>query len=225
MYGRVVHHVGRDREGAERLAAPADGQAMHAQAQLTAIVRQRGLPTGDPGAALLELRQRLGTEFLRRFKACRVQRLRRGRGQVQAHAAFLWDAFLAAHQPIGLQLKGQRPTVREAKVSCHRHGHRQQHTAFVAVVGQAANREFFGQRPSDRASLQACRQLPLQLGGQARIARVLPIGVPLGLVLDLQAQPEGFSGLDALGGVQLQLGPHLRGVDHMGGTAEQGVGG
>ena len=102
LHGRVVHHAGGDWESAERLASPTGGQAVHAQAQLLAIVRQRGLAAGDPSAALLELRHRLGAEFLGRFEACRVRRLRRGRGQVQAHAAFLRNAFLAAHQPIGL---------------------------------------------------------------------------------------------------------------------------
>jgi hypothetical protein len=38
--------------------------------------------------------------------------------------------------------------------------------------------------------LQARRQFPLQACGQARVAGVLPVSVPMRLVLDLQAQPE-----------------------------------
>ncbi len=198
---------------------------MHAQGELLGISGQGGLTTCDPGAALLELGQGLGAEFLGGVKQGGLRFLWRGRGQVQGETAFLRDAFLAAHQPLGLQAKGQWPTVREAEFGRHRHRHGQQQTAFVAIVGQGADGDFFGQRPSDVTGLQAGGQLPLQPGGQARVAGVLPIGVPMGLVFDQQAQPKSFPCLNALGGVHQQFGPHLLGVDHIGRACQQGLGG
>ena len=217
-----MHHAGGDREGAECLAAPGDRQAVHAQGDLFGISGQGGLATRDPGAALLQLRHRLGVELLSRFKRCGVRCLCRSRGQVQAETTFLRNAFLAAHQPLGLQTKGQWPLVREAKVRPHRDRHCQQQAAFIAIVGQGADGDFFGQRPGDLTRLQPRRQLPLDPCGQARVARVLPIGVPVRLVLDLQAQPKSLPGANALRGVHQQFGPHLFGVDHLAGTAEQG---
>ena len=95
----------------------------------------------------------------------------------------------------------------------HRHRHAQQHRALVAVVGERADRDFFGQWPGDVTGHQACGQSPVQLGGQARIARVLPIGVPVQLVRDLQAQPHRLARLHALRCVGDQFCPHLVGGD------------
>ena len=53
-----------------------------------------------------------------------------------------------------------------------------------------------------------------QAGGQARIAGVLPIRVPLGLVADLQAHPHRLAGHSTLRRVGQQLGAHLRRGDH-----------
>ena len=53
-------------------------------------------------------------------------------------------------------------------------------------------------------------QLPLERRGQTRVARVLPVGVPVGLVGDLQAQPQRLAGGDALRRVGDQLGLHMR---------------
>jgi len=44
------------------------------------------------------------------------------------------------------------------------------------------------------------------------------------LVLDLQAQPEGLPGLDALRGMRQQFGPHLLGADHRAGAGQQSGG-
>ena len=93
-----------------------------------------------------------------------------------------------------------------------RHG--QQHGALIAIVGQAADGNFLGCGPGNVAGGYALGQRPLQLGGQAGVARVLPVGVPVGLVDELQAHPHGFAGVYAIGGVRQQLGTHLLGLDY-----------
>jgi len=55
---------------------------------------------------------------------------------------------------------------------------------------------FRGAGPGDVTRRQAGRQRPLQLSGQAGVTRVLPVGVPVGLVLQQQAQPQRFAGRD-----------------------------
>ena len=53
----------------------------------------------------------------------------------------------------------------------------------------------------------------LQAGGLAGVARVFPVGVPLRLVDELQADPNRFAGVHAIGCMGHQLGAHLLGGD------------
>ncbi len=133
----------------------------------------------------------------------------------QREVALLRNAFLAAHQPGGLELHLE---LAAGKARRHRQRHRQQHGFFVAVVGQRADGDFFRRRPGDLARVDAGGQLPVELCGQARIARILPVGVPLGLVRELQAHPDRLAGLHALGRPGQQFGAHLVGRDHAGGA-------
>ena len=91
----------------------------------------------------------------------------------------------------------------------HGDWHGQQHGAFVAIVGQGADRDLVRNGPGDVARIQPGGQLPGQLGGQAGVARVLPVGVPVGLVGDLQAQPQRLARAHALRRVGDQLGLHM----------------
>ena len=91
----------------------------------------------------------------------------------------------------------------------------QQHAAFIAIVGHAAHWNFLGCWPHQIARIHTRRQLPLQFSGQPRVARIAPIGVPMGLVLQLQAQPKCFARHDAFGGMNLQGGLNLGCADYL----------
>ena len=60
----------------------------------------------------------------------------------------------------------------------------------------------------------------MQFGGQPGIAGVDPIAMPLGLVLEQQAQLQWLARAQALGGVGDQLGPYFR--KHYGRTSVRG---
>ena len=99
-------------------------------------------------------------------------------------AALLGNAFLAADQPARLQIHDQRIAL-EPGADLQRH--RQQHRTVIAVVGQLAERELARCRPGDLARCHASRQGPAQLGRQPRVARILPVAVPVRRMLQLQA--------------------------------------
>ena len=98
------------------------------------------------------------------------------------------------------------------EVGGHLHGHGQQHLALIAVVEQRAHAQRLGHGPLDLARRQARRQLPVQLGGQAGVTGVLPVGMPFGLVGDQQAQPQCLARLYAFGRLGHELGAHARRV-------------
>ena len=189
LHGRVVHHMGGDGEQAQGLATPSGGQLVNLERQAAAIGREADRVCAWKG---------LGGLLMGGVKQAAVQ----GRGalhrQAQLKLAFLRDALLTADQPLGLQLDFHRTHQGHFEIGAYCDGHWQQHRAFVAVVGQGSDGNFLGQRPGDLAHLQARRQFPLQACGQARVAGVLPVSVPMRLVLDLQAQPEALPGLNAL---------------------------
>ena len=192
---------GKDRQLA---ALPGGRQAPQFQAQ-TLLVDPGGGPCARPVH---------GQARARLVEQCRVLDQRRaGRAgrQGEAEVAALGNAHVFADQPIRPQLDlqwrlGQRPL--------HRQGHRQQQRALVAVVHQWPDGQSLGYRPFDLAGLESCWKLPLQLGGQARVARVQPIGVPTLLVHDLQAEPCLCAWAQTLRRVDQQLGLDLLGGDH-----------
>ena len=78
--------------------------------------------------------------------------------------------------------------------------------ARVAVIHERADALAFGARPLDRPGAPPFGQRPADLRGQARVARVLPVGVPVLVHPQPQAHGGGLAGHggDALG-EQLRL--------------------
>jgi hypothetical protein len=199
--GMFDHASGLGKER-ELLALPRRGQAGDRYAQGFRAVNQLGARHRD-------------SHFLRlcgpgRFEQFRVRRRRRLRRHTQRELALLRDAHVLAHQPLRRQLDVERVALEAGR---DRHRHRQQQLAVVAVVHQRAHRQALGRGPRDLACGRARTQLPIERGRQARVARVLPVGVPLGLVLDSQAEPHGLAGHQALRRVRHQLGAHLVALD------------
>ena len=77
-----------------------------------------------------------------------------------------------------------------------------------AVVDDAADIEHVGRRPDDRLGLHALGQLPLDLGGLAGIAGILPVGVPVLADCFAQSNPEGLARFH-LGDFGDELGAHI----------------
>ena len=137
-------------------------------------------------------------------------------GQLDAEIALLWNALLLANQPIGTQVNlNLALIVLGLEGRAYLNGRDQQGGVFVAKVGQAANGNTARCRPNDWASRHACGQLPLKLCGKTRVARVAPVGVPVGLVHQLQTQPKGFARANAFRRERQQGGFDLRGFDHL----------
>ena len=205
------------REQIQRLAAQRHGQALHADLQCVAV-GDHGLAVRHDagGARQYGLGLGLGGGFKRSAIQCRGAL----DGQLQRELTLFRNALLATHQPRGAQLDGGVLCQRAGrKTAGHRDRDGQQHRALVAIVGQRADGDLLGQRPGDLSGVQARGQCPSQLGGQARVAGVLPIGVPLGLVGDLQPQPQRLAGRHALGRMGQQLGTHIRRGDYAGALA------
>ena len=64
-----------------------------------------------------------------------------------------------------------------------------QHVAFVAIVDERTDRQHARRGPFDRARLDAGGELPGERRRQARIAGVVPVGVPI--LLDRETQRDG----------------------------------
>ena len=92
-----------------------------------------------------------------------------------------------------------------------RHRHRQQHGALVAVVDQGPHFQRLRRRPRDVAGDGAVGELPIQRGGQAGVAGILPVAVPVRLMLQRQRQPQRLAGGDARGRMREQFGAHMLG--------------
>ena len=99
----------------------------------------------------------------------------------------------------------------------------QQHRVFVAKIGHGANGNHFGCRPNQRRCRNACRQFPSELGGQSRVTGIAPVSVPMGLMLQFKAQPNGLARRNALRRKGQQAGFDLLGLNHIGhlGIAQQ----
>ncbi len=119
------------------------------------------------------------------------------------------------------------PSLSGREIGPHGGGHGQQHLPFVAVIEQITHANLLGHGPGDLARLQARGQIPIKLGGQARIASVFPIGVPIGLVRQQQAQRQRLARGNPLRRVHDQLGLHMGGggpVAGLGGCAQHQLG-
>ena len=123
--------------------------------------------------------------------------------QAQGKLPRLRNANVFADQPFGVQLHVQGLG---AKTCGHSQWHGQQERALIAKVHQRADGQFFRRGPLDVARHHLPAQLPLQSGGQAGVAGVLPVGMPMRLVLNHQPQPHRLPRLHTLWRVSHQLG-------------------
>ena len=212
--GRGLDDFGRFREDVQRLAAQLHRQALHTEAQQVAVD-----PDHAVGQDALGGQRWPGLGLESGLKRRPVERGGALEGDLEGKFAFFRNALLATHQPGRLELDVQRVArQRRFEVGCDRQRHRQQHRALVAVVGQAANRDLLRDRPGNVAGDHARRQRPFERGRQAGVAGILPVGVPLGLVRELQPDPDRLLGRcrfaeshrNALRCERQQLGAHLR---------------
>ena len=185
--GGVLHHrmahlhvVGRQRKELERLPLRR-ARADQTKNEIVAFDRPRD---AELGARLVK---RLGYQRAVLGQDLRVRRLR-GPGGGERQIQFLGsrDANLRANQPLRLGM--QRHIARRKLPRRRDLGQQHNFIAVAVVLDVARGRDFLRDRPLDRASLEARRQLPGDLGWQARVATVLPVGVPMRL--HLQPQPD-----------------------------------
>ena len=172
--GRLLGHAGdRSPVGREEIDV-ADGVGL----QALGFDDQRGI--ARLGDAVARRPRALHRQLLARLVEDRAGGGRRGRAgrrhrQGELELAVLGDADVLAHQPVGVgrELEAARG------VGGRRDAHQQHGLVLEAVVDDAADVEEMRPRPDDGIGLGAVGQLPGDLGRQARIARVLPVGVPL----------------------------------------------
>jgi hypothetical protein len=203
-------------EEVQRLSAQAHRQALDRQLQDVAVHAHAAVGHDARGAR--HDRARLG--FGGRVKGGAVDGGRAFDRHLEAELSLFRDALFFAHQPGGLELDlhvlGQHAGF---EVGRDGQGHGQKHGAFVAVVGQVANRNFLGQGPGDVACHYPHGQGPFQHGGQAGVAGVFPVGVPFRLMGNLQPHPDFVARRQPLRRVNQQLGPNLVGDDNRFGAA------
>ena len=123
----------------------------------------------------------------------------------------LRNALFFAHQPFGVQAYLKCLRGFEALVDLHLRA--QQHLVFKAMVHHGGHGNHARNWPQGGPGLHAFWQRPIQLGGQATVAGVEPVGVPARLVFQQQTQHQALTGLHALRRMRHQFGPHLRGGD------------
>ena len=103
----------------------------------------------------------------------------------------LRDADVLANQPA--RVRGDRERAGGGD------GERQEHVSGIAVRLHRPVDELLRLRPVDRARLNALRQVERQFGGNARVTRVRPVGVPTRCQNQMQAEPERPAGRHGIG--------------------------
>lgn len=107
--------------------------------------------------------------------------------QREAQIGTAGNAFNMADQPMRPDLQNHGRA--DLRIGRHMDRNGQQLIAGEAEVAEFANFETRGRWPVDRIGGMAVRKTPLQSRRQSRIAGVDPVGVPLRLVLQVQAEP------------------------------------
>ncbi len=127
-------------------------------------------------------------------------------GQHQAHPGVARDAHVLAGQPVGLGLHAELVLGVVGRNVDDRH---QRGMAFIAIGDQAAGvLEDLGLGPEQGPRRHALGQDPGHVRGQARVARVLPIGVPARVLLQAQGHHQVLARLEAVG-LGHQAGLHV----------------
>jgi len=162
-------------------------------------------------------RRHIATRLVEQRPRLGVRRLRGGSDrQVERELAFLGDADVVTHQPFGR--RGERQCAPDNQISRGRDAHQQQHVVAEAIVDDSADIDQRRRRPHDGVGCGAGRQGPFDLGWQARIAGVLPVGVPLRPDGLAQRYPERLAGLHSRD-FGNQLCPDVLGLHHALGVA------
>ena len=125
----------------------------------------------------------------------------------------LGDADVLADQPARIRLDRDGAGLRAGG---RRELGEEHHLVRVAVVHEGADPLAFRMGPLDGPGAPAFGQRPLDLRGQARVARILPVGVPVLVHAQAKAHGGGLAGggSHAFGeelGLHV-LGPHRRGM-------------
>ena len=188
LLGGRCHQFGRVWKHLQGFALQRCGQAADLQHHVLCFKTGRGFDAGP----------RFGLLSQQGFKRCRVGRKAAVGWNAQGKVALLRNALKATHQPVGVHLKVQRWRGVGLELLGHGEWHSQQHGFLEAVVGQVARFELVRQGEQHIARGDAGRQIEFELCGQPRVARIAPIGVPFGLVRELQAHPERLARLHTL---------------------------
>ena len=105
--------------------------------------------------------------------------------QIERQSGLTRHADLLAHQPGHPSLEARACT---AKPVWQAGGEGQHHLALIAVVGQRTDPDPLRRRPAQCTEGRASRPLGLNRGGQARVARIAPIGMPGRIVAQSNTQ-------------------------------------
>ena len=147
-----------------------------------------------------------------------------GRGAVDRDVEFegagLRDAFDLAYQPVGLEPHVQCAVASTGAVMVTGTG--SNIVAFVAEIQQRPDGSCWGVGQSMSPAAAPGGRRPREAGRQARVAGVLPVGMPVRDVLELQAQPQLLAGRDAQRRVRDEFGTHLLGLHDIAGVRAAG---
>ena len=200
----------------QRLALKGGWQACDAQAD--AVIQHRALGCIGIGlnAGLAVIAQRCRQLGLRLEEVFAMGGGAAAHGNLQRELSAFGNAFHAADQPAGRQAYLHHAGFRRLEVAGNLDRNGQQHGVFVAVIDQRAYAQGVGRGPVNGSSAQTGGKLPLQFGGQAGVAGVLPVGVPVGLMGQLEAQPEGLACGNPIGRLRHQFGAHAWCLHHGG---------
>ena len=150
---------------------------------------------------------------LRRCEKClaRGRRLAATRqSQRDGKIAFAGNAFLLADEPFRLRLDF-RADGRAQPLRGRRDGGEQIDVAAITVGGERAHFVELRRGPLDGAGGEAGREGPLDGGGEACVARVDPVGVPVGVHVEMERDEKRAVGSDGGGfGNQLRRDVRLR---------------
>ncbi len=109
---------------------------------------------------------------------------------VQCERSLTGDADVLADEPLGEHLE---PRDRSAERRRKRHRPREDDLAFVAEIGQRSYGDPLRHRPVDRPQHRAGRYGRIELGRQSGITRIAPVGMPVRIMCEPQAEPERFA--------------------------------
>ncbi len=130
--------------------------------------------------------------------------------QAQRVVGLAGNALDLADQPTGAERDLQR---RGGQVGWQLDADRQQLAVAIAEIDQIADQETVGRRPVHIVGAQAIGQPPLQLGDQPGVTGIAPVGMPVRIVIQQQAEAQRLAG-DGLGRFGNQLRAQMMRAAH-----------